>query len=84
MALADIIRHPRRLGFVVFNLVALALVVLWFATRSDSADAGLAGLPNVVLTTVGIIIVVAVWIGAWVAWGAMVWSRHRRQSQRQA
>ena len=79
MALTDRIRHPRRLGFVVFNLIALALIALWLMTRTDSAEAGLAGLPNVVLTTVGMAIVLAVWIGAWIAWAMMVWSRRRRR-----
>jgi hypothetical protein len=25
-------------------------------------------------------IVVAVWAGMWIAWGVMVWQRHRRRS----
>jgi hypothetical protein len=79
MALAEYIRHPRRLGFIAFNLIALALIALWLMTRTDSAEAGLAGLPNVVLTTVGMAIVLAVWIGAWIAWAMMVWSRRRRR-----
>jgi hypothetical protein len=83
MALAEYIRHPRRLGFIAFNLIALALIALWLMTRTDSAEAGLAGLPNVVLTTVGMAIVLAVWIGAWIAWAMMVWSRRRRR-QRQS
>jgi hypothetical protein len=78
MGLTDRIRHPRRLGFVVFNLIALALVVLWLTTRSDNAEAGLAGLPNVVLTSAGMAVVLAVWVGAWIAWAVMVWSRRRR------
>ena len=81
MALADYIRHPRRLGFVAFNLIALALIVLWLMTRTDSAEAGLLGLPNVVLTTVGMAILLAVWIGVWVAWAMLVWSRRRRRQQ---
>ena len=81
MALTDRIRHPRRLGFAAFNLIALALIVLWLMTRTDSAEAGLAGLPNVVLTTVGMAILLAVWAGAWIAWALMVWSRRRRQQQ---
>lgn len=76
-----LLRHPRRLGFIAFNLIALALVVTWFMTRSDSVDAGVAGLPNYVLTTAGIVVLVIVWVGSWVAWGAMVWSRRRRAKQ---
>jgi hypothetical protein len=82
MALADHIRHPRRLGFIGFNLAALALVVVWAVTRSDSAEAGLAGLPNVVLSTGAIVVIAIVWLGAWLAWGAMVWSRRQRQQQK--
>jgi hypothetical protein len=81
MGLTDRIRHPRRLGFVIFNLIAVGLVLFWLMTRTDSAEAGLAGLPNVVLSTVGIILVLVVWIGAWIAWGVMVWSRQRQRRQ---
>jgi hypothetical protein len=79
MALIDRIRHPRRLGFILFNLVALCLLALWYWTRQESAQEGIADLPNFVLSTVGIVILVAVWAGAWIAWAVMVWSRHRRR-----
>jgi hypothetical protein len=80
MALSDFVRHPRRLGFVGFNILALVLAVLWFTTRTDNAEAGLSGLPNVVLTTVGMAILFALWAGMWIAWGVMVWQRHRRRT----
>lgn len=82
-AAPGLFRHPRRLGFIAFNLIALALVVIWFMSRSESADAGVAGLPNYALTTAGIVVLVIVWVGSWVAWGVMVWSR-RRKAQRAA
>jgi hypothetical protein len=74
----NIVRHPRRLGFIGFNAIVLVLVGIWLLTRSDNAEAGLAGLPNVALSTAAIIVLVAVWAATWIAWGSMVWSRHRK------
>jgi hypothetical protein len=75
---APALRHPRRFGFIIFNLAALIVMAAWLMIRWDSAEAGLAGLPNLALTTAGVLVLAAIWIGSWVAWGAMVWSRHRR------
>lgn len=71
------LRHPRRFGFVIFNAVVIVLLVAWLAMRAPTAEAGLAGLPNLALTTAGIIVLSVVWAGSWIAWGAMVWSRKR-------
>lgn len=73
-----VIRHPRRLGFIGFNVIVLVLVGVWFLTRSDSAEAGLAGLPNLAISTAAIIVLITVWAATWIAWGSMVWSRHRK------
>ena len=72
------IRHPRRLGFIAFNIIAIALAAVWLMTRTDNAEAGLAGLPNVAVTTAAILVLAAVWAATWIAWGSMVWARHRR------
>jgi hypothetical protein len=79
MALGDIVKHPRRLGFLVFNLIAAGIVLVWLGTRTESAEAGLAGVPNLALSTVIITIVIAVWIGSWLAWGWLVWSRRQKR-----
>jgi hypothetical protein len=71
------LRHPRRFGFVIFNAVVIVVLVAWLGMRAPSAEAGLAGLPNLALTTAGIIVLSVVWVGSWLAWGAMVWSRRR-------
>jgi hypothetical protein len=75
------LRHPRRFGFIIFNVVALLVMGAWLLIRWDSTDAGLAGLPTLALTTAGVVVLALVWIGSWIAWGAMVWSRHRRHKQ---
>jgi hypothetical protein len=80
MALIDRIRHPRRLGFILFNVIAIALIGLWIWMRTQSPDPGIADLPNMVLSTVGIVVLVAVWAGAWIAWAVMVWSRLQRSA----
>ena len=77
MAEEPIIRHPRRFGFVIFNGIVIVLLVAWIALRATNADAGLAGIPNLALTTAGIVVLAVVWVGSWIAWGAMVWSRRR-------
>jgi hypothetical protein len=73
------IAHPRRLGFVAFNAVTLLLLALWLAVATSTRDAGIAGLPNLALTNVAIVLLVAVWIGCWIAWSVMVWSRAQRR-----
>jgi hypothetical protein len=73
------IAHPRRLGFVVFNVVAVGLLALWFAMQRDSLEAGIAGLPTAALTSTAIAVLIAVWIGCWIAWSLLVWSRARRR-----
>jgi hypothetical protein len=78
MALIDRIRHPRRLGFILFNVIAITLIGLWIWMRSQSPDPGIADLPNIALSTVGIVVLVAVWAGAWIAWAVMVWTRRQR------
>jgi hypothetical protein len=72
------IRHPRRLGFIAFNIVAVALAAVWLTTRVDNAEAGLAGLPNVAITTAAMLVLAAIWAATWIAWGSMVWARRRR------
>jgi uncharacterized RDD family membrane protein YckC len=76
------VRHPRRFGFILFNAICLVLLVVWLGLRSTSVDDGIAGLPNLALTTGGIVVLLLVWAGAWVAWGVMVWNRRRLLSQR--
>ncbi len=80
MALTDRIRHPRRLGFILFNVIAIALIALWLWTWTESPEPGITDLPNMVLSTVGIVVRVAIWAGVWIAWAVMVWSRRRRIS----
>ena len=80
MALTDRIRHPRRLGFILFNVLAIALIALWLWKRTESPEPGITDLPNMVLSTVGIVALVAIWAGVWIAWAVMVWSRRRRIS----
>lgn len=71
------VRHPRRFGFAIFNAVCLVLLVAWLGLRANSAADGIAGLPNLALTTAGIFVLALVWAGSWIAWGVMVWNRRR-------
>lgn len=75
-----LLRHPRRLGFIAFNLIVLVLVVLWL-TATPETD--LADLPNFALANVGMVFVLTAWVISWLAWVVMV-LRRRRRSQRDA
>ena len=68
--------HPA-VRFFIFNVVVIALMATWLAVRSSEAEVGLAGLPNYAVTTAGVVVLAAIWLGSWVAWGFMVWSRRR-------
>lgn len=70
-----LIRHPRRLGFIAFNLVVLVLMAVWLTA---APQAGLADLPNFALANVGMVFVLAAWVVSWLAWVAMVLRRRRR------
>lgn len=78
--LKTILRHPRRLGFIAFNLIVLVLVVVWLTA---APDAGLADLPNFALANVGMVFVLTAWVISWLAWALMVlrrWKRSQRES----
>ena len=69
-------RHPRRTGFIVFNLVVIGLLLAWAQFSSSMATEGLGGLPNVVLGYTGMGLAIIVLIVGWIAWAVMVTSRH--------
>jgi hypothetical protein len=71
-------RHPRRWGFIAFNLIAVAVLVSWIvATQNDAANLGVMGLPYYALGYLGMAFLVVAWIAAWVAWIWMVARRRR-------
>lgn len=72
------VRHPRRLGFIAFNAIALLAFLASWSIRADGMRNGVPGLPNVALGTTAMVIVAAVWAACWIAWGWMVWLRRRR------
>ena len=74
-------RHPRRWGFIVFNLIALALLIAWIVvTQNNADDLGLFGLPYFALGYLGIGFLVVAWIVAWIAWIWMVARRRRKHA----
>ncbi|MDP1732087.1 MAG: hypothetical protein Q8L54_13120 [Devosia sp.] len=72
--LRTLLRHPRRLGFAIFNLVVVGLVAAWLTA---APEAGLADLPNFALANVGMVFVLAAWVLSWLAWVWMVLRRRR-------
>jgi hypothetical protein len=72
-------RHPRRTGFIIFNLVVLAILFAWAQFTNTMASAGIGGLPNIMLGYTGMARMVVVLVVAWIAWAVMVTSRHAHQ-----
>jgi len=78
MNLPALPRHPRRLGFLMFNLVVAILVVAWLVgTPKD----GLADLPNFALANAFMLFVLLAWAIAWLAWGVLVFRRWRARQR---
>jgi len=72
-------RHPRRWGFLIFNIICIALVAIWSVKALHLVeDIGVFGLPVLALESLGITFVVIAWVVAWIAWIIMVVRRHRR------
>ena len=72
------IRHPRRTGFIAFNIIAAGLFVLAFGISVTGGAEGVAAIPNMVLGTTAMVVIAVVWAATWIAWGWMVWLRRRR------
>lgn len=81
-ALLYLWRHPRRTGFVIFNLLALLALFTWAQFISNMSHEGIAGLPNVILGYAGMALMVVALIAGWIAWAVLVTSRHARQEAR--
>ena len=77
-ALAYLWRHPRRTGFIALNIVVLIAFVGWGISTANMTDAGIGGLPNVMLGLTGMALLVVVWLAAWIAWGWLIIRRRMR------
>ena len=70
--------HPRRTGFIIFNVIVLLLLAIWAVAVNSLSDDGIGALPNLMLGYTGIALVAVAWIVGWIAWAIMVTSRHAR------
>ena len=68
--------HPRRTGFMIFNVIVLALLAGWAVAVNSQSHDGIGALPNLMLGYTGIVLVAVAWIVGWIAWAIMVTSRH--------
>ncbi|HZY50071.1 MAG TPA: hypothetical protein VFE64_09860 [Devosia sp.] len=75
-ALRYLWRHPRRTGFIIFNLIVVAILFGWAQLTSSMTQQGIGGLPNIMLGYTGMALVLVVLIVGWIAWAVMVTSRH--------
>lgn len=73
--LAYLWRHPRRTGFIAFNAVVLAALVIWGAFTQSMAQEGMAGIPNVMLGYAGMAFMALAWAVGWIAWLTLVMRR---------
>ncbi|MEO6395622.1 MAG: hypothetical protein ABIO40_06890 [Devosia sp.] len=64
-------RHPRRTGFIVFNLLIIALLVTWGIFTSQSVADGIGGIPNIMLGATGMGLLILAWVAGWIAWATM-------------
>lgn len=76
----NVFSHPRRMGFIAFNLIALACLVTWVMLTQGSEELGVFGLPYYALGYVGMAFLAIAWIASWIAWIWMVAARHRRKA----
>lgn len=71
-------RHPRRWGFIAFNLIAVAVLVSWIVVSQQEAETlGVFGLPFYALGYLGMAFLMVAWVAAWIAWIWMVLRRRR-------
>ena len=80
-ALRYLWRHPRRTGFLIFNLAVLVVLLGWAQLTSSMSQQGFAGLPNVILGYTGMALMVLALAIGWIAWAIMVTSRHAHLHQ---
>ena len=69
-------RHPRRTGFILFNLAVIVALISWGAFTDQMRQDGIAGVPNLMLGYAGMSFLLAAWVVAWLAWAVMVMRRH--------
>ena len=83
--LSDIIarlwRHPRRLGFILANIVFVGLSVWWGNATAEPAGDGVGGILDSLLGITGMTILLLAWFGLWTAWGLFVLLRQRRRGK---
>lgn len=73
-------RHPRRTGFIAFNIIAIGLFVAWGAFTADMSREGLAGVPNVMLGYTGMAFLAVAWVAGWIAWATFIARRHTHKA----
>jgi predicted lysophospholipase L1 biosynthesis ABC-type transport system permease subunit len=80
-ALRYLSRHPRRTGFIIFNLIAVAILVGWAQLTGSMSQQGIAGVPNIMLGYTGMALMLVALVAGWIAWAVMVTTRHAHLQQ---
>jgi len=78
---ATVLRHPRRLGFVLFNIVMLVVLSVWAVSsdRSPAQAPELLSIPGLVAENVVVFLLLLLWAAMWLYWGVFVLLRHIRR-----
>ena len=69
--------HPRRLGFILFNVGTIAAIIIWGVMTENLRGEGLAAVPMAMLGIAGIAVLIGVLAGVWIAWAIFLIWRHR-------
>jgi hypothetical protein len=80
-ALRYLWRHPRRTGFIIFNLIAVAILAGWAQLTGSMSQQGIAGVPNIMLGYTGMALMLVALVAGWIAWAVMVTTRHAHLQQ---
>lgn len=75
-------RHPRRTGFLTFNVAVIALLLGWGIYTATLSHEGIGALPNLVVGYTGMAVLFLAWVVGWIAWAIMVTTRHARHLRR--
>ena len=69
--------HPRRLGFVLFNVGMIAAIVVWGVATEELKGEGLAAAPMAILGIAGTAVLIGLLVAVWVVWAIFLIWRHR-------
>jgi len=74
-------RHPRRVGFAIFNLIVIGLIVAWGNATSALPEGELADVPALLIGPAGTALLLGLLVAGWIVWIGFVVVRRWRKSR---